>query len=586
MKKAVSLFIAISMLLCMTAYGAGLDFLTEMYPNYTAETSVKLRFESSEELAALINEIDFNDEIENYVDLKALLKSLLSNDSVMTVQVDMSDDMKVMKAAVTAESSQFVEVNANLSADVKSKTGIWVDADFSDEENPSFTMIYSHPFMNKYLVIDLPEAMGDDFDEFSNVMEVFLNPELIKEVNSVVADTVNKHADVKASYGKCVINIDNDALLNIAEDLIKYYSENLPEEIASEINGIDLSGIKLLGENGIQSTYILKKGKISSAATYMDIELDLKSIYSMIVAEEWPIESQGVLSFSVEMKQSIKNAGKTKVEFPELTDENSISFDELYGDDYEYEEEYPLYVYSECDYLPIIDGETYVPLRQTMEEAYEDTIQITYENGTVTLASENFIDFKTLSLKIGSDKAVSDTGEYTIKAPIVKDGVSYVATSFFEDVLGWSYNYAWQDVLNGVYYYSFDPYTYEYEPVDYPYYYVSGSSQTDLIIDGEIYVPLRETIVDAYDDSVNISFEKGVIKLESECFPGFKTITLTNGSDKAYTENGEYNIGNVFIKSGTTYVNKKLFEDVLGWELTNLTHYIEDNDWYYEFVTE
>ena len=61
--------------------------------------------------------------------------------------------------------------------------------------------------------------------------------------------------------------------------------------------------------------HILKKGKISSAATYMDIELDLKSIYSMIVAEEWPIESQGVLSFSVEMKQSIRMQVKQRWNF-------------------------------------------------------------------------------------------------------------------------------------------------------------------------------------------------------------------------------------------------------------------------------
>lgn len=590
MKKIMVLFMAMFMLVSVTAYGAEPEFFTEMYPNYTSESSVKIRFENSEELAALINEIDFNDEIENYVNLKSLLKSLLSADTETVVQIDMSDDMKVMKAAITSESSQFIEVNGNLSADVKAKTGIWVDADFSNSDNPSFKIIYSQPFMNKYLVVDLHEVMGDEFDEFSSIIEVFINPELVKEVNTTVAKAINKYADVKSYYGKCVINIDNDALLNIAEDMLKYYSESLPDEIASEINEIDFSGIKVLGKDGIQSTYMLKKGKISTVTTYMDIEIDIKSICEKIMGYELEIESQGTLDFSVEIKQNVKNIGKTKVAFPELTDENSVTFHELYGYDYEYEEEYPLYsVYSECDYLPVIDGETYVPLRQTVEEAYADTALITYEKGTITLASENFKDFSTLSLKVGSDKAVSETEVYSIKPPVVINGVSYVATSFFTDVFRWEYGGATYDVLNEKYYYDFYTYTYEdeyYEYVDYPYYYVSGESEENLIVDGNMYFPLRQVFEYAYEESVSMSFEKGTIKLESEFFPGFKTITLTKGSDKAYTENSEYNIGNVYIKDGTTYVSKKLFEDVLGWNLTDLTYYIEDNYWFYEFVTE
>lgn len=599
MKKVVALFMAVFMLVSVTAYGADLTFLSEPYKNYASEGTLKIKFDDSGNFEKLLNEMGAAEESGQVIDLVPFIKSLLTFEGNGKTQVNMSDNYKKLDAAFVFDTSQYISVNPNLNADVRAKYGFWIEMDLSDSKNPVYNMILSTPFMKKYMVIDLSELIGEEEkDSFITAVDSMLNEDFVKEQNEFMMKVIEENAHAELSKDKCVIKIDNESFIAIVKELFLFSADMtrngyIPEEekesfdeAMRQLNEIDFSDIKVLGKDGIVITYGLKNGRITSLDITADISINIAELYNRFTGEEWEYTSEGLLEFDVEISEKITSKD-IDVVFPELTEENSVLLHEMYDDSW-YEPEYPRYsVYADCNYLPIIDGEVYVPLRQTIDEAYGDTAHISYEKGNITLSSENFKDFSTLSLTVGSDKARSDTGEYTIKPPVVHDGVSYVAASFFEDVFSWEYGGANKDVLNNRYYYDFYTYTYDesYDSVDYPGYFVCGYSEDIKIIDGEVYMPLRQVFENAYGDSVSITFEKGAIKLESEYFQGFKTLTLINGSDKAYTENSEYSIGNVFIENGTTYVNKSLFEDVFGWKLSALSYYIENNDWSYDFVT-
>ena len=105
--------------------------------------------------------------------------------------------------------------------------------------------------------------------------------------------------------------------------------------------------------------------------------------------------------------------------------------------------------------LPVIGDEIYVPLRQTVEYGYEDSVTIGYDNGVITLSSEYFPGFGTLALTVDSGTAYAD-GQAVNIAPVVKiDNVTYVSASTFEDIFGWTFEYASYDMLEYDYYYEF-----------------------------------------------------------------------------------------------------------------------------------
>ncbi len=476
MKKIIALFISLVMLMSVTAYATKVDFLKENYLNYTGEGSLEIRFKNSEDLATLINELDYSGTIENYLDLEAFLKSLLSLDSEMLLQVDMSNDFKSVKMALTTETSQTVNVNSNLSADIKAKEGMWMTMDFSDMENPVFRMIYSRPVMNKYVVMDLPQLMGEDFAAFANVMQSILNRDFLESVNGFTTEILEKYADIKVSYGKCVITIDNDGFLNIAKEVCDYVfaaveelikinmGESQAEEFAASIGDIDLSGIKILGKKGIKYTYFLKNGKINKAQTVMDIDIDLKPIYERFAETEWAMQSDGKISIDVNATEKIKRLGSTKVMFPELTEENSVNLADMMPQYEPYEQEEPVYphyyVWCDTDKLPVIDGEIYVPLRKTIESAYDDTAEIEYDRGIIRLSCEHFPAFKNVTLTNNSDKVYTENGEFITKKVFVEDGVTYVASSLFVDLFGWEFSSAEHNMLYNEYYYGFYTQTY------------------------------------------------------------------------------------------------------------------------------
>lgn len=477
MKRIIALIISVLMVFSSLGVLAQTDFLTDVYNNYTGNYSFKMSFDSSDEIIALLNEMQMPKEVENYVDLKALLTSILSLDAKMLVQLEASEDMKSVKMSLTAESNHAIDVNKNLDLGINAKTGMWITMDISDKEKPLMQVIYSYPFLNKYMVIDAFAMVDEDEKEqIVASLGAVMNREFIVAANTYCVELLKKHADIKVSAGKCIISIDNEALTKLIDEIIPYITRQVADtmlnvsldteeflEVMDALEEISFDGLKLLGDKGIKYTYVLRNGKISKANVDADICIDVSNIYTTLTGEQWEYLSNGKFEFSVVSEGELSKIGATKVVIPALTEENSFSIKEMMPEyevlpeeNYEEEEELPYwYVGDWTDAIPVIDGEVFVPLRSVLEGAYADKVSISYDNGAITAVSDYFPGFTKMMLTVGGNKVYTETVEYTTKNVIIENGTTYVSSKLFEELFGWELTAAQHSYVTGVNYYEF-----------------------------------------------------------------------------------------------------------------------------------
>ena len=391
MRKITAFIIAAIMIFtAVTASAATPDFLYQSHTNYSSEQTLSVELKSAESIVNLLDELGALEYMTDYFNVEGFLMSLLSADFKMSTQCDISDDYNQQKMSVQVEASNTVEPNRNLKIAVDAKTGLWYNVDIAEEK---IEMIQSLPAMNKYMYFDLAKLMPeDDRAQYFEVAKVIYSKPVVEQIQKFSVDTFTKNADVKLSGGKYTIKIDNEALVTAIDEIIAYGVELTnainPDYIDFEIPSFE--GLKLLGKKGIEIKYSLSGGKPSKMEMTADICLDISNIYTHFTGEEWEYESKGIVELQMKSSATMSKYGKTKVELPELTAENSIDIAERYampepieGD---YEPEYPYYwVSCYAEDMPKIDGNLYVPLRNTLVDAYDESVNISYDDGVITL---------------------------------------------------------------------------------------------------------------------------------------------------------------------------------------------------------
>ncbi len=456
MKKLVSVILAVIMVSSSVgAFAKAPSFLTNIIKNYTANYDLSISFDNSKEVVDLLNELEIPKEVEYYVDLEALLRTLLSYNSTMNVKVDMSDDYQKAKMSFVLDGDHNIAINPNLNIGIDSKMGMWINMDLS-ENNPVFDVIYQQPIMNKYLKISASDALYEQ--GVSDVFKMLFNKENIESMQKTYADLFVKYAKITGSGNKYSIKLDNDGFIAYINELFAMVTKMIP---GYDLEIPSIAGVEVLGKDGVQIDVTLSGGKIKTEKIMADISINISEIYTAISGMEWEYESEGVIDFTVNMTANVKDIGETKVEFPNLTDENCIALEDMYNKSVypEAEPEMPAYpnwyISESCDYLENIDGYIYVPLRQTIEAAYENNASIDYDNGKITLTSNYFNGYNTLVMEIDSDFAYLDNAEYEIMRPKLIDGKAYVSSSIFTELFGWSFTYAEYNMLNNAYHYTF-----------------------------------------------------------------------------------------------------------------------------------
>ena len=619
MKKILSFLIVVAFIFSgLTAHAQIPEALTKSYNNYTADYSLSFQLENADQIVDLIKESIPDEGLLKVLDLNSVFSSLLSLDATANIKANISDDYKKMQLSATTDYFYDVTTGENMVVSLKATAGTWLNMDISAPE-PVFELIHTYPYSNKYIRQNiLEECTEGEKAQIVTILNLVLNKEFIDSINSTTIQLLEKHAKTTVAGNTCTIELDNEGLIALIEDFIAvfgakmsalmpffteaasigiiggadgptaiYTTEDTEAELPPEALFPSLEGVQLLGKEGIVCKYTLTCNHPSKAEMDVDISINL----SELLGDEWESDKPLNIDFSVRYDTNMSNFGTTKVDFPVLTEENSVNYNELFDfSSPAYVGDYPMnYVWFETNRILLPDNLYYLPLRQTMTEAYGDEITIGYQDGKITLQSPWFTEFETLTFYENSTRALIDEKEITISPILEQDGTAYISWAVLEELFDWSGLSITHDMRNETYsidFYTYDINHYEAPETSYPYYYAAAKPTEVPVIDGKYYVPLRELIYDAYADQATIEYADGVITLQSQWFPGFKKLTLYEDSTTAYKDETEITVDRVIVKDGVTYVSYKFFEDIFDWTLDGISHDII-SDWYYvDFYTD
>lgn len=478
MKKIFSLLLAL--VLCLSCLGVSAkvpEALTKNHLNYTATFKAELKEAEVDSLIALLDEMEVLDEVENYVNLEMLIESLMSEKETLNLQLDVSSDLKKYKFGLTGETAVEAAFNNQLTVTADMKYGVWLNFDLSIEK-PVYELTYMTPMANKYVTFDVFEFMDEEEKKlYLDMLAKTHNNEYLNNLGEKIMSSVAEHGEIKSSAAKCTIKISNEAFIKIVKDFIgiamdtvveiapQIIDEN-PEVAKASVEMVkqlmpSLDGAKFLGEDGITLEYKLTSGKISKATGKVDVEFDVAAVLEALEIE-WEYETRPVISFEILTERAYSSYGKTKVDFPVLTEENSINLAETIlakaEENYEIveqEEDVPEYPLSYFTYYPekvlVKDDMVYLPLRDTLETAYEGNISIGFENGAITITSEYFDDCDEIAMVIGENKATID-GETIETAPLImEDGITYICESTLMELFLIELSEVCYDFLGGFY---------------------------------------------------------------------------------------------------------------------------------------
>ena len=277
MKKIFALVLTV--VIAFSALTAGASsvpkFMEKSYNNYTADYKVSMTIDNADEIVAFLDEVKMPDEINNYIDVKALLESLCTVNSAMRVEAEMSEDFRKMKVALTAESAQDIKFNRNLDTSYSMRMGMWMDMDIDAKK---LVIIYSTPLNEKYAVLDFAKDLPSEVTEpVFEMYDKMFNREFMEKTSKEIMALSMEHADISMDGSRCVVKFDNDAFVSVAEDIAEYVFKmasdmavSAGEEPLPEMEIPSFKGIKLLGDDGIVCTYKLNGNKIKSVSEKLD----------------------------------------------------------------------------------------------------------------------------------------------------------------------------------------------------------------------------------------------------------------------------------------------------------------------------
>ena len=478
MKKIMATILALIMLVT-TAGAAELSVGSLVSAkNYSSNAEVSMTFDTAQEVSDALGSVMglmLSQDESAMIDIVPLLKSLFSFKGTALVKSDISEDYNRIKMSMEADYDYAVDINPNLSVSADMKMGMWLDIDLSDVANPKFAMTLLSPASMKYMFIDLFETMDDETKLMTCAMlKMFINKDFIESIANASTAIYEKNSETSKDGKKLIIKLDNEAFLEYLDVVfaltIEKMSSVVPavKEQIKMLEGLKFSelGIKVLGDGG----YVIEYNDDGTFSEYCDIEMDVGSIYEAVSGEPMPLEDELVLGFTIKGTANMYDVGKTTVVFPTLNEENSINLmqmmqpepeEDMYYDDGEYYEEvympeYPsFYADIYTNYVPVVEGRYYVPLRALLEDAYGDDVSIVYEKGAVAVTCEYFTDLEKLTFVVGDTKVNADGLELEVGKIILENGVTYVTPEFFESALGWTYDWATYDILYGEYNFGF-----------------------------------------------------------------------------------------------------------------------------------
>lgn len=599
MKKTVAFVVAVVMLFgCLTVQGAVADDLFDALfnPVYSGKMHMQLSSEAKS-IPQILKSSELFESI-GMVDFELLAESLLKSKADISGTYNVSKDMKKAKYAMTYEIDSPININDNFRIQANSKWSFWIDYDLT-LENPVYKIIYKTPLNKKYVVMDISEA-GD----FSEVESSLPTDEELLKITKDVSNLYKTYGKISKQGNGYKITFDDNGIklfIGAMFDMICEMSqtqllafEASPSEIRDFQTGVEdmketfslaSQNFEVLGKGGFVINLSANKGGYITAE---NLSLDLKlNIYDILNAfgiynstsgiTKENSEFEAVFNAKAELSSHNRNVS---VEFPVLTEENSVDMFGDMGQGYENFEDLAdvehRWFSLEEEGLPVIyDGYPMVDLEEMCKSIGFD---FAFENGVATVDTKTSLGI--FEFEDGEKTAKNENGNQDLKrAAKESEGKIFIG---IDDVAVLSVE------ISNISYYSDGNSTYTYgyfenpdfvEPEEEIWQTTEENFSTavvenvPLFKEGDaIYFPVAPFLGEFNVGTEEITAKDGVLVVESPKAFGFSRLKLFENS--VYVEkDGE----SILLKNPVRYNNSFYvstdFAEIFGFELNSIDIY-------------
>lgn len=435
--------------------------------------------ESSDDYApAAANYYDLTSQIFDPVDFKILAESAVELSGEMKADYNISENYDKVQMYSKFKLNKPIALNEQLTFSVDTAFEMYMDMDFSDLKNPIYKITINSPLNKKYIYIDYSEVLNQTLSQFSElpVSEELIYSTLqsyIKNMVNAVKESYKKNSTVTysnqtytmkmsdAGFKNCIFDVF-DVIMNSTDFIsLMAVEESDKRKMENDLNSFKesikyfknvINKVTILGEDGYTATYkVDNDGKLTEFSTELDISINLYDIACAIndqnMIDYFAPAGKEKCQIDIAVKEdcNILKLGEVTVNYPTLTDENSIDVAKLmkevlnyYGEDaYQEEDTYTTsnlkYFYGTYDgYRVERNGETYIPARAIAGSfrMFSENITID-ESGIVTFTSSNSVPpFKTLAFYENGNSVFIDGVEFWIDNPTFEeDGTTYIPIS-------------------------------------------------------------------------------------------------------------------------------------------------------------
>ncbi len=479
MKKVTALLCAFAMLFTFAANAgaAELDFMDKEYTSYDATVEFSLQLNKPFDFVKAVADYAFGNNIAlgNAIDYQRFAESLMNAVYTADIQAETGADFKSAKMAMAISANLPIELSEDLSIAVGTKVRLWIDYDFSDENNPKYDVIITNPLNGKYYYMDYIDFLestdgGEDAGKLiTDIMNSIDTKSGAGEITALVKNLLTGNAKISSSGNTRTIELSGDAVGNYISELItgiikSDYMNNLLKSVQSaagddepyetadeEIQEITdvIKSLKIFADDAVNIKITLDNGgfiKESDEKVHFAFNIaELCESFGVSAEDMKPLTKENSdVDFTLAVKTAYRRVNDVKAEMPALTVDNSVNLMEVlnptlgvYDDNSDYDaEDWDEYYYRtsksfrhrsiSAKATDISNAEFYVDIAYLLSYtyAYDNLRGSVYfdENGNVTIEYESKAVEKTVvTAKVG-EKAYSVNGvSYEAKYPFIID---------------------------------------------------------------------------------------------------------------------------------------------------------------------
>lgn len=596
MKKSIALFVVLIMLFSVTAHADAYDSLI----TNTKSGSVKLNLTVECDDPSVFQDVFPADDSEGIMNRGVFVNGLLDLSLDAEVDYEFNDDYSAGRVAVISDVFVPVKMNQNIEVTVKVKMCSWIVYDVSNESNPVIKLITLSPESDKYVVYNIVDLLKrDGYDNAEICMEIKknINAENVNEFAEEIKTLYRANSTLTSKAGGYTLSMTDKQVETVFVQMLSMVEKTASSMHVAGYDSYSSLMFDFFGEDNEQMFEEVDFALVTEVKTDKNgnIQSDVSELAVSFDVESADGTMKPITLKLVEKCEYSTLKASSKIEIPELTDENSKMYEDFQYEDFE---DYLVYdctnMWTYGEYIPHKEDAPYVSLNSVLSELETDLhiLDIKHDGDVIVISDVSDTEkFETVKLTVGSENYEIDSVLYIAKNPaVVVNDVVYVDITFIENVFG--YTFSWGDInlIDKISDFSFsrdcticeDRYEYEYDD-DYNidcWHIQSMEMPLELEAFNDGYFGLRAAVEqhclrNSGKGQIDIFYDNGVITLKNNgSYEYFNEARIIVGSSVVTVDGVDINVSLPAVnRGGTVYVDEDTIKAIWKYEIDSAQIY-------------